>query len=509
VGFHSIVSLAQALERHNFTDPIEISVVSNQIQAVIGNEPLCPAKSTALGGCKVIPQEYPNIRCRSVDIDHCESDGYQEVSRLVERLVTELTVEPFEPVVAYRKGRRWVQTFEAVRLGEAAASAPRLRQGGVYLITGGLGKIGLALAECLARTSGAKLVLTGRSAFPDRNQWKELGKTGETAIRHRIRKLLNLEELGAELMIFSADSADREQMRRVVAYSFVGQTDQAAAEQHFRPKVRGLLVLDEMLRGRELDFFLLLSSLSSVLGGVGQVAYTAASIFLDAFASQQNREGLVPWISVNWDAWRFPAEDEEDGKGSSSFTNPILPEEGIEAFRRILERGPRQILVSPSELKVSIDQWIKLESVSTTPRSQEQSPSLHHPRPNLTNAYLPARTAAEHTLVEIWEQLLGVAPLGTHDNFFELGGHSLLAIQLISRLREAFQIEFPVQRLFEAPTIAELAESIDKKRAAVEEEAEVRTAQILDLVEQFSESQVAALLERTDNSLEKEKLPGA
>src|SRR5206468_3059838 len=171
----------------------------------IGDEALCPAKTTILGPCKVIPQEYPHIRCQSIDIDLYESDEPHE-ERLVECLVAELTVAPFEPVVAHRKGRRWIQTFEAVRLGETAESAPRLRQRGVYLLAGGLGKIGLVLAESLARTARAKLVLTGRSAFPERSEWEKwLENDSQSAISHRIRKLLQLEELGAELMIFSAD----------------------------------------------------------------------------------------------------------------------------------------------------------------------------------------------------------------------------------------------------------------------------------------------------------------
>jgi acyl transferase domain-containing protein len=521
LGFYSIVAMVQALEKHLSTDAIQISVVSSQIQTVIGDERLCPAKATVLGPCAVVPQEYPTVRCQSIDIDFCGSNQ-QDGEKLVERLVAELTVAPFESVVAYRKGRRWLRTFEPVRLGEAAGNAPRLRRGGVYLITGGLGKIALTLAEFLARAVQARLVLTSRSPFPDRSQWRQLAKTAEAAIQSKICKLLELEKLGAELMVLSADSADREQMRCLIrevdarfgtihgvihgaadtaAYSFVGQTDQAAAEKHFRPKVSGLLVLEELLRGKELDFVLLLSSLSSVLGGLGHVAYTASNIFMDAFASQRNQKSVVPWISVNWDAWQFSTETEGDGGKSSTEDDFILPEEGVEAFRRILDRAPGQIVVSTSNLKARLEQWIEPEAEPIFPRSDALSSLPRHPRPNLTNPYVAARSAAEVRLAEIWQHLLGVAPVGAFDNFFELGGHSLVAIQLISRIREAFRVEFPIQRLFETPTIAELAESIAAGRTAVGDELGARTAKVLDFVEQLSESQLTALLERNDDSL--------
>ena len=101
-------------------------------------------------------------------------------------------------------------------------------------------------------------------------------------------------------------------------------------------------------------------------------------------------------------------------------------------------------------------------------------------------------------MAKAWEQLLGVAPIGIHDKFFELGGHSLLAIQLIAKIRESFQIELPPQRLFESPTIAQFAASIDADVQAAKQQAaqadETRIAELLDLVEGLSEDQVTEML---------------
>jgi acyl carrier protein len=108
----------------------------------------------------------------------------------------------------------------------------------------------------------------------------------------------------------------------------------------------------------------------------------------------------------------------------------------------------------------------------------------------------------EKTIAEIWQSVLGVSPIGIHDKFFDLGGHSLLAIQLISRMREAFRVELSALRLFEAPTIAGLAATVEAEMLALrqaEDEEEARTEEMLKLVEQLSEEEVAELLARQDD----------
>jgi len=115
-------------------------------------------------------------------------------------------------------------------------------------------------------------------------------------------------------------------------------------------------------------------------------------------------------------------------------------------------------------------------------------PAARHDRPaNLRNAYAPPRSDEERRLAAIWESLLGVAPIGIHDSFFALGGHSLLAPQLLVHIRKAFGVDFPLAHLFEAPTIAELAEAIELLRtggkealAAREETVDLRAEAVLD-----------------------------
>jgi acyl carrier protein len=122
--------------------------------------------------------------------------------------------------------------------------------------------------------------------------------------------------------------------------------------------------------------------------------------------------------------------------------------------------------------------FILLDALPLMPNGKIDRHALPAPdqsRPDLREVFVAPRTAVEERLAGIWAELLRVERVGIHDNFFELGGHSLLVTQIISRLRDAFQVELPLPRLFELPTIAELAPVIEK---AMNNGAELRPSTI-------------------------------
>jgi acyl transferase domain-containing protein/acyl carrier protein len=483
-GFYSLLYIAQALVRLNLTDPVQIGAVSNEMHSVTGEEHICPASATILGACKSIPQEYPNITCCNIDIV-VQVESRRTIERSAREIIAELRGSPPHPVVAYRGGQRWVQTFGPLRLEESPETIPVLRQSGVYLITGGLGNIGLTLAEDLARSVQAKLVLVGRSNFPAKQNWKEWLEAHDArdGTSLRIRRLQEIEDLGSEVLIISADVADEGQMNGAMdrayaefgslhgvihgagniasnAFFAIDQADHDLCERQFKAKARGLIVLEQVLRKKDLDFVVLLSSVSSVLAGLGYLAYSAGNIFMDAFAGKQNQTSGIPWISIDWDTWHFP-----DASTTTTDLGPedlaMYPEEGVEAFRRILSSWLPQVVVSTGDLQARIDQWINLSSLRSAQEARERQSSRLHARPELANPYIAPRNDVEHAIAEVWQQTLGVAQVGVLDNFFtDLNGSSLLATQLVSQLRTRFQVELPLRRFFEGPTVADLAAAI-------------------------------------------------
>jgi malonyl CoA-acyl carrier protein transacylase/NAD(P)-dependent dehydrogenase (short-subunit alcohol dehydrogenase family)/acyl carrier protein len=489
LGYYSLIYLARAIGKQHFTREFHVVILTNNMQMVTGEEELSPEKATVLGTCKVIPQEYSNISCRSVDVVLPEP-GTRNWQRLIENLLAEQSLETSEQIITYRGNHRWVQTFEPLRLNKSGGVPPCLRVGGVYLITGGLGDIGLALSGYLAAHVQAKLILTGRSVFPFRRDWEkwlEDHDENDTTSR-KIRKIRELEKLGGEVLVTRADTADYKQMQKVIrraekkfgkingvihaagvvrGFSLattIEHIDEAACKEQLNPKVYGLLVLEKLLQNKEIDFCLLTSSLAPVLGGLGYVAYSAANLFMDTFVQRHNQTSPVPWINVNCESWMFDKKKQDNRFGATTIKLALNPEEVLEVFQRILAHGERnQILVSTSDINDRINQWITREPVGSEGHPAEKKAFLLHPRPNLSNPYIAPGNQNEQKLADIWQRFFGIQSVGIFDNFFEIGGDSLKAIELVARINHELGIKLQFSELLKTQTIKLLSGEIENK----------------------------------------------
>ncbi len=236
------------------------------------------------------------------------------------------------------------------------------------------------------------------------------------------------------------------------AFGSAAETGWSIVEAQFSPKLRGLLYLMDALRDREPRRWILHSSISCVLGGLGLAAYAGANAMLDALALERGPH----WLSIDWDAWDNAAEAQ-----SSSMPSAIKPAEGNEVLLRLMGHweGSRALVVI--NLAERLKAWVQHADA----KPAEKGGMDRHPRPNLTTAFIEPRTETERLLAEIWGSQLGLEGVGIHDRFFDLGGHSLLAAQIASEICDRFQIELPVLKLFQAPTVGELAVLVDQARA--------------------------------------------
>lgn len=468
-GFHSLLALAQALgaarpavgERQ-----LVITVVANQIEDVTGAEALCPEKATLHGPCKAIPLEYPGVGCRLIDVLPSAEGG----ERIVRQVMAEIEAGSGEPVVAYRGPHRWVGAFEATR--RDAPHAARLRRHGVYLITGGLGGVGLALAGYLAREWQAKLVLLGRSAGPEGlNAVAELEASGAEVLFLRTNVLDAVQTCGAVAAAHGRFGALHGVIHAagVPGGGMIAQRERAAAEAVLAPKLQGTRNVLQACEGHALDFVLLCSSLTAITGGFGQADYCGANCFLDALATEAARHADWPVLSVNWDTWRglgmAAGHAMPEGAGiAAAEAGPLLA-------RLLGDADACRTLVSTLDLEQQFAQMRSVELAGRLlpePEAQRQA----HPRPALASAYIAPANELEHDLAALWSSFLGISPIGVEDNLFELGGDSLLAIQLLAKVRLAYGVEIHPGSLFKTPTVAALALLLEERLLEEIENAE-------------------------------------
>jgi NAD(P)-dependent dehydrogenase (short-subunit alcohol dehydrogenase family)/acyl carrier protein len=498
LGFYSLLYLAGALGKQDLEMGCQITVITNNMQEIAGDRELHPEKATLLGPVRVIPHEYSNIDCHSIDIVIPGQGSWQE-KKLLNRLMQELDTKIAEPVIAYRGNHRLVQTFEPVHLDKPGKGTARLRDRGVYLITGGLGGIGFTMAKYLVKAVQAKLILVGRTPLPARQKWEKMladhdhGQCNE--VRRKLRRVRELEALGGEILLGSADVSDLEQMQAVIVRArerfgtihgvihaaglagggVIQRLTREMAEPVLAAKVKGTLVLDRLLRDEQLDFFILCSSRRSITALFGQSDYSAANNFLDAFAHAKVSRDGTSCVSINWGSWaevgmavRNEMKLDPDRVPDIPFQDDdrILPAEAVDVLTRILGTDLIQAVVSSRDFLELIRRHKTSGSrqmVEFLERINEpNSPQVTHSRPRLSTAYIKPGNQTERILTDIWKTFLGLDRIGIHDNFFELGTTSLDLVQLNGRLKDRLDREIPVEKLFTYPTIGSLAAYLDQ-----------------------------------------------
>lgn len=333
-AFFSLLHLLQALVEAPLDETVALLSLTTEVADVTDSETINAAKATLLGVHLCLGYEYPNINSRNVDFlpavlqsvapAQLAQDILSELQHLADE--TQHLLTPSDKNLARRGRFRWAADYVETPQPERVAPWQSLRADAAYLITGGLGGLGLEFADYLVSHGARKIALMGRSALPPHEQWSQYVATAVPGDRRaeQLRKLLALTVKGAELRSLSCDISDAAAVKRAllelqaqwgalagvlhcagVAGSGVIQLKTPeAARAVLRPKLLGTLALAEALEETPLDFFVVFSSLFAVIGGIGQVDYSAANNFLDAFAREYRERRGKPMLSLNWGGWR-------------------------------------------------------------------------------------------------------------------------------------------------------------------------------------------------------------
>ncbi|NJM23191.1 MAG: KR domain-containing protein, partial [Richelia sp. SM1_7_0] len=252
----------------------------------------------------------------------------------------------------------------------------------------------------------------------------------------------------------------------------------------FKLQHHKISVLEEVLQNINLDFCIVISSLSSILGGFGLSLYSASNQFIDTFINRHNRNDCLPWYIINWDKLQLNANQEQTALNQVTGSElAITPTETIEVFKRVFSfKSGTQIVISTIDINARKNQTFKLDNNKNSQSNNNQLDSFsRYSRPNLSNSYVAPTNDLQKQITGIWQEILGIAEIGIYDNFYELGGDSLSATQLVSRLRTKFPVDLPLRELLSEAMIpvkqAEMLEQI-----------------LLSKIEELSEEEVAVLL---------------
>lgn len=427
-------------------EDVVLTVVVDRAAVVVGTEPARAEQAMLVGLARTIDRELEGVAVRVLDIDQRDEGS---------DLLTAVLAPGGRSLSALRAGTRWVPSVVPVRLDGNAK--PAITVGGVYLITGGLGGVGRAVADRLADRYGAKLVLIGRSATPDGES--SIGEHGdvltlaadvtdatsiETAVRAAVAHFGRLDGV-----IHAAGLIDERLIREL---------DVADSEAVMAPKTVGTLNLAAAVAPYQPDFIAVFSSINGQLAPAALSAYTSANLFLDAYA--ESPEGIeANVVSVAWPAWSIDAGMAANTTSSAARAEALArgvdADAGLEALQRALGSGLRAVSVSPVDLTLQIGE---LDDGSL--RQVVTSQSVVADESGAEPAPLDA-TSTERVVADLWCSLLGLRSVGLDEDFFDLGGSSALAVRLFGRIERTCGVLLPIDLLAEAPTVAMLASEIE------------------------------------------------
>ena len=411
--------------------------------------------------------EHPRLQGQVIAL------GEEEETKDLITKLQENCKSPADQQIRYEGKKRFVALFEEVASSKKGTKNP-WKKGGVYLITGGLGGLGLIFAKEIAhKVRGATLILTGRS---------ELNKEKQNSIR-------KLEKLGAQVEYKSADVADKEEVEAlvqeiqdnygrlngiihgagVIRDNFIIKKTVEEFRQVLLSKVQGTIHLDQATKGLKLDFFVLFSSGAGATGNAGQADYSTANAFMDAFAKIRNsladfeKDGRRT-LSINWPLWRFGGMAVSDAavkmmKDSTGMT-PMETSSGLAAFYQALSSNEPQVMVAEGLIK-------RMKRKLLSPRQVSKAKAI----PSL--AKTTSETDADHLLDKVKKIMmrmtcdllkLRVEDLEIDVEFSEYGFDSITLTDFANRLNQSYGLDLTPMIFFEHPTIEGFAKYLAAER---------------------------------------------
>lgn len=494
-GGYNLYHLVTALLNGQYHQELNLFFVADHTFLVNRHEPvLNPHHAVLFGLAKVIPQEYPQFKCRCIDIDSATAP---------ETVWKEICSGKGDFQVAYRDNIRYLEHFEERRLESAEAGGVSLKENGVYVVTGGLGGIGLAVAQYLSAKQRVHLCLLNRGTLPP-------GPSQSQRIRQ-------IEANGSDVDLYSVDISAPNELQGVLQairtkygqinglFHCAGIAGEGLLINKGKPeikrvldaKVTGTWLLDQYTAQDHLDYFVLFSSVTSLLGGMGQADYTAANAYLDGFSDYRQANNRRS-VTINWPAWKEVGMTQKYDiqEGRSPFLG-LTEEQGISILDAVLQRKLSRIIAGEINERYFQNGDLSLP-FAVPPQMISRGTGAFHPQekviadepilPILKGRNDHSYNSYEISLAAMWQKVLGVAEVNVHLPFQETGGNSILATSLVKEIDSVYPGCVNIATLFAYPSIAKMAEYLKHKQSGNESsrEADPKDAKRMELSDKLS-----------------------
>jgi thioesterase domain-containing protein/acyl carrier protein/NADP-dependent 3-hydroxy acid dehydrogenase YdfG len=437
-------------------------------------EKINPFKATVIGAIKGIPKEHPNLAFQNLDIFSSSNEHIPQITKNIFSNIIDFTNNE---VLALRNQFCWKEQYEKISLPKTENL--NLKKNGVYLITGGLGGIGLNIALLLAKTIKANLILLSRTPLPLENTWDDyLTQNKDINVCNKIKIIKEITSLGSKVKLINTDISHKSKLKTSLAKikKTIGEINGiihtagvkseglifnkpiSKIEEVFLPKIQGTLNLANCFKNKKLDFFILFSSLNAIDSWMQQIDYSAANAFLNSFAHYNSNINLQNTLALDWPGWAdvgmFSAKQIKENL-DNNLANLISCEEGLELFKRCLNlHNISTIIISPNNLNI----WLKDINKYLINKS---SATVENNNQLLSNIKTNLNIDSTKFLSELWSKLLGQKSININDDFFELGGHSLMALEIISEIKKTFNLNLQLQDIYNYSSLKKLADYID------------------------------------------------
>ncbi|NES68911.1 MAG: SDR family NAD(P)-dependent oxidoreductase, partial [Okeania sp. SIO2D1] len=467
LGCATALHLVQALVQAGLTNVIPMWLVTQGTQNILdAAEVVQPLQGSLWGLGRVISLEHPDLRCGRIDLDPTSN-----VSEIIPSLIDEVFSDENEDQIAIRQGVRYVARLVRQQKQKFSDEQKSIKPEASYLITGGLGALGLEVAQWMVKQGAKHIVLTGRRS-PNETAQKIIEEL-EAAGSKVIVLLGDISTQDSVMKILETISASLPPLKGVIHAAGVlsdGVLQKMSWEEFTKvmaPKVSGTWYLHQLTQDLPLDFFVCFSSMASMLGNAGQGNYAAANAFMDAIAHYRRGQGL-PGLSINWGAWAAGGmaarlASEHQNRMQSSGVVAIDIEAGMQALGSLLSGSQSQVGVFPVNWSEFFRQTPTAEKIPFLSGFVPSQPSLSQKFSfieELEAKAIPDRmellTAHIRSMLA---QTLGIsdAKIGMGESFFDdLGLDSLMAVELKNRIESILNVSLSSTLLFDYPILKKL-----------------------------------------------------